>query len=115
VPNAPQQSLQPGAPNIPQPSQPAPSAPSASTLSTIPLPGVPNAPQRPTSTIIVTTDMTITTTMGSVQTSPVPGPPSGACGDGVTGGCISRRPGRRPRPSGAPPRASQASAGYIGR
>lgn len=113
APNAPQQPPRPGVPNAPRPSQSFPDAPSASTLSTIPVPNVPNAPQGPTSTIMVTTEMTIATTMGSVQTPLAPGPPSGACGDGVAGGCISRRPGRRPRPSGAIGRPS--AAGYLGR
>jgi hypothetical protein len=94
IPNPqPSQSAPPGIPSAP--SQTGIPMPSASTLSTIPLPVGSQAPPRPTSTMIVTLDLTTTVTQALSTAVPADDADDG-CYDGVPGGCISRGPGRKP-------------------
>ena len=115
---APQSPSQSNQPAVPAPSQGAPpGVPPPNTLSTVVSPGVPETPgigPRPTSTVMVTVGLTTTVTMPGDQTPlvPPPAPPADGCNDSVPGGCISRWPGRRPRPSQA---VGMSASGCTGR
>ena len=112
IPQPPPAPSAPGA--LPSSQAPPPGVPPPSTLSTVASPpGEPGVPPPRTSTVMVTSELTTTITVPVGQTPVVPAPLDG-CHDGVPGGCISRRPGRRPRPSQNVP-VGQAASGCIGR
>lgn len=111
--NAPAPAPQPSQPAAPVPSSTAMVLPPTSTMLTIPSPVTSGRPRRPTSTVIITSDVTTTITVGGQV--PLPGPPRGGfdgCDDDARGGCISRAPGRRPPGRNAVPVQQE---GYISR